>query len=656
MKFRGDINGLRAYAVILVLLYHFGFMTFSGGFIGVDVFFVISGYLMTGIISAKLNTQTFSLSGFYAARCKRIIPPLLVMCVLLLLTGYFVIPPEEYATLAKHVAASLTFISNVVYFKESGYFEAGAIYKWLLHTWSLSVEWQFYLILPIVLMVIAKFFRRKYALALSLFSVISLLLAVYLSKNHGSLAYFMLPTRAWEMMAGGLVYYASQGKQSGNQLIPTLGLAVLIATAMWVNAETAWPGLATLIPVVATCMIIYSGGDKNLLLNNGMVQKVGSWSYSIYLYHWPLLVMWNLAGFGMSLLDKVGLLGLSLLCGWASWQFIERNSAKILSQTPRVLASSAVVICLSVAVLMMNGLQYRAPALVKTIDDYSKDKFAQARGCFVLDGAKSPQCVFGNKASDVDLVVIGDSHANALLSSVVSSSNGQDDSIVYIAQSSCPTIPDITRKSRPSCGLFVQNALKDINTKYPHASILVINRISLYLHGENNTVTYSPEFSFKGNDSSLSAYQNHFSAAVKELSAVGRKVFIMTPVPEFDFDVISKLSRNAMVGNYDSIQITRAEYESRNKDALAMLNNIELNNNNVTLLDAAQALCDQKYCYGSKEGLPLYRDSNHLSEFGNKALTPVFASMWQAIKATRAARSVAPVSSEVKGLAYKSTL
>jgi peptidoglycan/LPS O-acetylase OafA/YrhL len=629
MNFRADINGLRAYAVILVVLYHVGVGGISGGFLGVDVFFVISGYLMTGIILTGINNQTFSLLAFYAARCRRIIPALAVMCAVLVVFGYFIIPPDEYKTLARHIVASLTFISNIIYFNEAGYFETGSVYKWLLHTWSLSVEWQFYLVLPLVLMFTARFLRRQFGWVMGSGALLSFALALVVSHFNDTAAYFMLPTRAWEMLVGGLLYLAPKPSFGESRWVAIVGMIGLIVSAIWIDADMAWPGVMTLIPVMLTALIIYAGANSSVLFNNRVVQHIGKWSYSIYLWHWPLWVCWHLADLPVNAVTQILLIALSMLAGWASFTLVETKRRWLSARTSLALGYTALVMCVSLLVVAKEGFPARAPQVVVSINHYAKQRFTAARGCFIFNGITSPQCVFG-RASHVNLVVLGDSHANALLSSVVASANQQSDSVVFIAQSSCPTIPDIHRRTRPDCGIFVKNALATIEEKYPNASVLIINRFSLYLHGEKGNGGGSPEYSFAQDGSSVAAYQKHFGEAVKQL-AMHRKVFIMTPVPEFGYDVIYRMSRDAMRGKALAVALPRAEYDARNQDALAMLNSIVAQTPNVTLLDAAQALCDTRFCYGAKNDVPLYRDDNHLSEIGNKTLSNLFSGMWGSI-------------------------
>ncbi|WP_280174517.1 acyltransferase family protein [Pantoea rodasii] len=454
MNFRTDINGLRAYAVMLVILFHFGFSSVSGGFLGVDVFFVISGYLMTGIILSRIKKRNFSLLAFYAARCRRIIPPLMVLCAILMLVGYFLMPPDEYQRMAEHAISSLSFISNVVYFKQGGYFDTGSVYKWLLHTWSLSVEWQFYLLLPLALMFTARFLRQQFAWAMGIAALLSfgLVLVMVATDFHLTATYYLLPTRAWEMLAGGWVYLAPKTAMSGQRWVPPLGILGLILCALWFDESTAWPGMMTLIPVMLTALIIHADVQDSPWMANRMVQHIGKTSYSIYLWHWPLWVFWHLADWPITLVSQLSLIVLSLAAGWASYVLVENKQGWLSGKTYVTLGQSALVLLVGVLIVTKAGFPSRAPQVVATIKQYSQERFVLGENCFVFSGTTSPQCVFGH-ASPVNLVVLGDSHAAAMLSSILGSAN-QGDSVVFIAQSGCPSVPDIQRSASPDCGLL----------------------------------------------------------------------------------------------------------------------------------------------------------------------------------------------------------
>ncbi|HBP8874263.1 TPA: acyltransferase [Escherichia coli] len=291
MEFRKDINGLRAIAVISVLIFHFNNALLPGGFSGVDVFFVISGYLMTKIILGKIENETFSLRGFYMARARRIIPSLAVTCMAVLVLGWFFVRPSEYEDLSKDVLSSIFFVSNFLYLSRSGYFDDSSVNNFLLHTWSLSVEWQFYIVYPLVLLGVCRFWGAKVAkilIALSLF--FSFFLSLYGTYNNPDLTYFMFPTRAWAMLAGSAVYVLPNCHSSIRSSAFYSGMALIVMSLFIVTKQTPWPGEMALFPVIGSALIIYSS-QKNFFLGNGLSQFIGGISYEIYLVHWPLLVL-----------------------------------------------------------------------------------------------------------------------------------------------------------------------------------------------------------------------------------------------------------------------------------------------------------------------------------------------------------------------------
>lgn len=294
-QFRYDINGLRAYAVILVVLFHFQVFGFSAGFIGVDIFFVISGYLMTKIIIDQIMQEKFSIWKFYLARGIRILPALLLLTFMIALVGWFLLIPEEYKNYGKHAASSITFLSNFVYWRESSdYFSAAAHDKILLHTWSLSVEWQFYIILPIILLIIGKIKRNRNILNLAvLFGfIISLILSYKVSQFSPTTAFYMIPTRAWEMLAGGLVYaYFSKLviANSFKSLVEFTGFGLILLSLFIFKTTTLWPSFNAVLPVLGSMLILISNSNNSVLTKPKVFQLTGNSSYSIYLWHWPIV-------------------------------------------------------------------------------------------------------------------------------------------------------------------------------------------------------------------------------------------------------------------------------------------------------------------------------------------------------------------------------
>jgi len=339
MDFRKDINGLRAIAVLAVLVFHFNPALIQGGFAGVDVFFVISGFLMTGIICKGLQQQQFSIISFYMARANRIIPALSLLCFCLICWGWFFLPAIDYQTLAQHVLSSVSFVSNIVYWRESGYFDAASHEKWLLHTWSLSAEWQFYILYPLILVFLNKLFSFN---AIKRILLISTLLAftfsVIATLKWPDPAYYLLPTRAWEMMMGGIAFlYPVIMSNKRKKIAEGLGLLLIVCSYFLISKNNLWPGYLAAIPVFGAFLVIIAQRNDSLFTANFIFQKIGKWSYSIYLWHWPLVVViyyYALPSYYIYL----GVI-LSLLLGYISYRYVEKLSFKKIDNWRQILFS-----------------------------------------------------------------------------------------------------------------------------------------------------------------------------------------------------------------------------------------------------------------------------------------------------------------------------
>lgn len=321
-NFRTDINGLRAIAVIAVVFFHFNKNIVPGGFAGVDVFFVISGYLMTSIITTRLNENKFQLLDFYMSRVNRIIPPLLFMIFIVMVFGWFFLSALDYRSLSKHAASSMLFLSNYVYFLESGYFESSSYEKWLLHTWSLSVEWQFYIIYPIIITMLIKAFGfSKTKKILLLLTVIVFFYSIHQTRANPNLSYFNFPSRAWEMLIGGVAFlFKPNLNYIQRKALLILGCLSILCSIVFFNEKTPWPSAYTLIPTIGTYLVIIANLNDVAIFKLKSVQIIGKTSYSIYLWHWPIVVFGYF--FGISNWLFVGV-PLSFIIGLLSYKFIE---------------------------------------------------------------------------------------------------------------------------------------------------------------------------------------------------------------------------------------------------------------------------------------------------------------------------------------------
>lgn len=431
VDFRKDINGLRAIAVMAVVLYHFGITGFSGGFVGVDVFFVISGFLMTGIIVKRMTENKFSLAGFYLDRARRIIPALSVLCAVLIAVCWFFLIPVDFETLGKHVASSVTFLSNIVYFNEINYFDASAKEKWLLHTWSLSVEWQFYIIYPLVIIFLSKMVslrNLKYFLGVAL--ILSFAASVYTSSSNQAAAFYLLPSRAWEMLAGGMVYLVPISfSRNYSRLLKYAGIIGMGACIVLMDSTMIWPGYLAALPVISAVAILYGYKSGSVFTDNAVSQFIGKISYSIYLWHWPLVVGIAYFSIGSMLGLTLGIVG-SVLLGAASYYIVENPFRDILKKYKNFklaeIAAAGVVVAIPFAmgasVYKESGVPSRYPFALITSDEIKAE-----RARYWLEGDK-PHPV--PKNGDDKVLIIGNSHGIDLTYSLMES--GFKGDITYI--------------------------------------------------------------------------------------------------------------------------------------------------------------------------------------------------------------------------------
>lgn len=647
--FRTDINGLRAWAVVAVVLFHFGVPGFAGGFAGVDVFFVISGFLMTQIIVKGLEAGRFSIWGFYLARARRILPALLVLCAVLLALGWFVLPAPDYRPLGMHVLTSVLFASNIQYWREAGYFDTTSHDKWLLHTWSLSVEWQFYLVLPLLLWGVWRWWpsRRNAARVLAVGLAVSLGLSAWLTTIKPEAAFFLLPTRAWEMMAGGLVALWGGGISTGRYIsvISTLrgwrvleGLGASMVVVAVVTANPAhWPGLAAVLPVLGTALLLLAGRQDSPLTAPALLQRLGDWSYSIYLWHWPVAVALTYLGWQGEPGPVVAGLALSLLLGWASYRWTESLGRAHLARRrarqalPAVAAAALLVAVPALAVRQSGGAPGRLSPQVEAIAAGAQNINPRRAECHLIGGSQFKSCVFGGP--DIRAIVLGDSHASTVITAVQAALPGPGQGVLAMSYTSCPTIFDVRQpRADLHCAAFNDWALAHMAAVPATVPVIIVNRASAYAFGNRYGASEpQPSIYF---DSNLHKKDNDYSQFLKEFSrllansacriAATRPVYLLRPIPEMPADVPRTLARAAQLGRPLKMSTPLATYQQRHALVWAAQDKAQANCA-VHVLDPLPYLCTDGACPAMDGAVPRYYDDNHLSEAGNKRLIQVFS-------------------------------
>ena len=614
-SFRYDINGLRAIAIIAVVLFHFNPSWVPGGFAGVDVFFVISGFLMTGIIFRGIETDNFSIWKFYVARANRIVPALAIICLVLLALGWFYLTPLDYRTLGKHVGSSMLFLSNFIYWLESGYFDAASYEKWLLHTWSLSVEWQFYIIYPLLLVGLRKCLSvnamKKCILIAAMLGFILCIILTYQSPNQ---AYYLLPARAWEMMMGGVAFlYPFSLKEQNKKYLEWFGLLLVIGSYLLISKNTPWPGYLSIFPVLGAFFIIQSQRNNSIVTNNLLFQKLGTWSYSIYLYHWPLVV----AIYYFSLDSSFIYLGIvaSIFLGFISNKYVENIKFKSNFSTVftyvkcKPLHLIFLTTFLGSFVFISNGVNKPFRAISTSAEtlymaEYHRDNYIKNfmksynQECNFFDTtlrkAKkeiSETCI--NKGEG-GMFIWGDSHAQALSYGI--RKVFVDENITQITTSNCrPLVKeslDLEANYRPACDRANANAKEEILKVRPKVIILV-QRIDHHKNDYNEIISYLKKHN------------------------INSKLILIGPVPQWEPSLPNAIAKR----HFD-----KSKLRIDDKSFVASLFQINhqlhgtYGNSEIKYISLLDELCNEKGCLAKVDNMntPLVYDYGHLSLAGSK--------------------------------------
>ena len=652
--FRSDINGLRAWAVIAVILFHFTLLGLPSGFIGVDVFFVISGYLMTLIVFTGLTQRNFSFIHFYAARIRRIIPALLVIVLTLLIFGWFLLPTTDYKSLATESMASLSFVSNVYFYLRTGYFDTAAHEKWLLHTWSLGVEAQFYILYPIFLILFWKIKATTNALicnVLLLFSF-SIGLNLYWSVINSSAAFYLLPMRSWELLAGGLVFFANLKLKTSDRLTKLLhysGWLLLLISFIVIDNSFSWPSYWAIFPVLGTSLIIFSNQQNSLLTNNVLAQWLGTRSYSLYLWHWPFSVFLFMAEINHSWFYVAISLLLCLYFAHLTYLYVETPSRKRLQNLSNlrelVTLSTIFVVFISCLVFIRTiEFQNRLPKSVELAAEAQFDRNPRIKECLgTKDMDKVPYCIYGE--DDINALIVGDSHANAVVTGLFQATEA---SVLQMTLRGCPMI--LGAKRAPWASIHLSPICKNMTGQLLDTAqefdlpadipVLYTTSTSVYLYGKfsqgADINSYKPEIYFGEtviNNPSDPVFQQNFSNAyVDTMCTIRQKYsnfYITRPIPEIGLDVPRIYSRRLIFSKSNQeLYIPLDQYMARNKlvwDA----QDRAAEHCGVKILNPIPYLCDTEKCYGTKNGSILYFDDDHLSETGNKLLIPMFKEIFE---------------------------
>lgn len=658
MKYRKEIDGLRALAVVPVILFHAGFLNFSGGFVGVDIFFVISGYLITGIILNDMSNNSFKLFYFYEKRARRILPALFFLVLCSLPFAWFLMLPQDFKNYSESLVAVATFSSNVLFWLTSSYFESASELKPLLHTWSLAVEEQFYLLFPLLLMLIwGKGLTRIIGITLLAF-IASFTLAQWSVLTYPSFAFYLLPTRAFELLIGALIsiigrhvghknYHVQPSKHLVNQVFSFFGLLLILFSIFTFDKGTHSPGFSTLVPTLGAALIIIFGFSTTIvgrLLGSSIFSGIGLISYSSYLWHQPIFAFYKLSVINqISILELILLSIFSFVLGYLSWKFIETPFRKNLISTKVFLSvaivMSAIFIIIGFSGYLMKGFPLRNMAVTEILSEDMATFQGNVKSCwhkFEKNPIISSGCKIGEESANISFSLFGDSHAGIFIHGLDAMAKSKSISGINYSYKSCPPLMGVYPRHDSSKEALTCSSLKNSffdglgNVKDVPNIVIISARWSNYIRakgydngeggidGDVNRLNYYYDLNTHDYQRSVA---EKITNSIKNIVESGRKVILIYPIPEMGWNVPSRLANIIKKNNFLLASDGSVSYEKFLKDnklAFESLDNVGFSNNIIRIrpdLVFCNTILNDR-CVAHIDGRPIYYDSNHLSDYG----------------------------------------
>ena len=643
LSYRPEIDGLRAIAVLSVILYHIEFFfldlkVLTGGFIGVDIFFVISGYLITSIIIKEINLNNkFSLLNFYERRIRRIFPALFITISISTVFAWLYLIPSSFLEFTKSIIASVLFISNYFfYFEGLIYNNDQSLLKPLLHTWSLSVEEQFYIFFPVLLIIINKFFKRNLLISFIIIFIISFFLSFYTTTHNANFSFFSTLSRVWEFLAGSLIaYYQIKNKKKYfdyHNLFTIFGLFLIFYSIIFFNEKTLHPSVNTLIPILGTCLIIFYSDKKNYVtkfLSNFLFIKIGLISYSLYLWHFPVFAIARNKENILSNFDKLELIIITVLLSLLSYIFVEkpfRNKNFISFKLVSFILSIFLVffIILNTLSVKNNGFEDRLHVFLKIYEREKLEYSLKDENGICFDRIEN-FCNF-NKSSSDTIIMIGDSHSAVLTKKLYKETLKQNVNFIPISQGTCVYLPKykkvITKSKQEfrNCSLKSKNLIENIIKDKSEAIIILSGNFKDHFY-KNNRWSYL-------NESNLEPLEG-FIKSIEKLLKNNNKVILLYPVPTPGFHVVRKLmshvpKKEFNVNNFllnNPLTFEMKDYYLKNQKIIDAFD--DLKHKNLRKIISEKAFCNRntKICKTHHGSKVYYRDENHLTVDGVEILS-----------------------------------
>lgn len=648
MKYRSEIDGLRALAVLPVIFFHAGFEVFSGGYVGVDIFFVISGYLITTILLDDIENNRFSLVSFYERRARRILPALFFVMLVCIPFAWKLMLPNEMLDFSQSLAAVSLFISNVLFWRESGYFEATAEEKPLLHTWSLAVEEQYYVLFPIFLLLAWRFGKNRVFWTIVFLAAVSLLISEWGWRNKPTANFYLLPTRVWELLAGSIAAFIVQKRGIGtNNVLSIAGLIAILIAIFVYDDSTPFPSFYAMVPVLGVVLLILFAGRKTWvarLLSTRVFVGVGLISYSVYLWHQPIFAFARIRSMEVPSALLMAILSvLSLVIAVLSWRFIEApfRNKKIYSR--RTIFIFSLIGCLSFITFglagdLTKGYTARFPdSLVQKLNEANDPE--KMLTCHFLHSKISheirPECNKYLVNESASVLMIGDSHLGAvglqIQQRLFSLGIGSH------AVTGCGYIRGLYHvEGRRSqyCSEYYKSIL-DYARNNNISDIIMIARFPMYIHGNRydngeggvesgdpfvvDTIEWQGAISQWDDQDRVARVSNTFRQELENFASEFR-VIVFEPTPVVGWHVPKFYGHSYLYkesfNNFDEkFTHSYTNYKSRIKAFIDIIDSID--SSNLALYDLSSVLCSQATdrCSFVKDNKLLYYDPDHLSPY-----------------------------------------
>lgn len=600
MKYRSDIDGLRAIAVLPVLFFHAGVPYFSGGFVGVDVFFVISGYVITQGLRADIEADRFSIVDFYERRFRRIFPALVITLCLTYAAALFFLLPHELVDLSNSMIASTLSVSNFYFWRSSSYFDTSSLFRPLLHTWSLSVEEQFYILMPLAMVVSRLFFRQAWRFFFWPVVLISLLLSISATYTAPTANFYLLPTRAWEILLGAMLVLTPLPKPAPflAEILGATGIALIGYCVFAYSDSTPFPGAHALLPCVGSFLVIFAGIDNSTqakrLLSLWPLVAVGLISYSLYLVHWPITVMTRYYLLKNPQTSQVALIiAASFVVAFLSWKYVEtpfRKKGPLLTRKV-VFSSWGVAVASLIAVGSLSALSGGLPSRFPTTQIAAQTgSEGWRKGTCFLDGSQTfekwdaRKCTLTQGYAE-NILLWGDSFAAHYVPGIVAYGAQVGANVYQYTAAGCPPVLKYFSYKLPNCQAFNAHALELIRE-------LAIKKV--ILSARWGLLTSRGEFDLHD--------------TIRQIEATGADVFVLGQSPEFGIDVQSLAIRLK----------ERSDWYAANIDE-ALEEKLRIQSEGAHYISPLDLLCEKTLCSFKNGGGLLYMDYGHFSERGSLA-------------------------------------